>query len=98
MLRLIGLWTEAGDIDAFERDYLGSHLPLVRTLPSSQGATSSRCLDGPYFRMTEVTFSSKDDLDAALAGDIGANVLAAATALQDKYGVRLDILVVADAS
>ena len=98
MLRLIGLWTEAADIDAFERDYLGSHLPSVRDLPNAQAVTTSRCLDGAYFRMTEVSFSSKEALDTALSGDVGINVLAAATALQEKYGVRLEILVVADAS
>jgi uncharacterized protein (TIGR02118 family) len=98
MLRLIGLWTEAADIDAFERDYLGTHLPLVRGLPNAQAVTSSRCLDGAYFRMTEVSFSSKEDLDAALSSDVGTTVLAAATVLQEKYGVRLEILVVADSS
>ena len=98
MLRLIGLWTEAADVDAFERDYLGSHLPSVRELPNAHAVTTSRCLDGPYFRMTEVSFSSKEALDAALSGDVGTNVLAAARALEDKYGVRLEVLVVADAS
>ena len=97
-VRLVGLWTEPTDIDAFERDYLGSHFPLVDTLPASKGVRTSRCIDGPYFRMTEVSFTSIDDMHAALATEAGEKLTAAARGLADKYGIRLDVLVVAEAT
>lgn len=96
MVRLVGLWTEPADIDAFEREYLGSHYPQLRRLANAQGSKTSRCLDGPYFRMTEVNFTSIDDIHAALQADLGKEILASARALADKFGIRLDVLVVAE--
>jgi len=96
VLRLVGLWTEPADIDAFERDYLGSHFPLLRDLPDSHGPRTARCIDGPYFRMTEVPYESLDQIHAALETDVGKQILAGARQLAEKYGVRLDVLVVAE--
>ena len=98
MLRLVGLWTEPADIDAFERDYLGSHFPQLDGLPGNKGSRTSRCIDGPYFRMTEVSFSRIDDIHAALETEGGRQLMAAARQLADKYGIRLDVLVVAEPS
>ena len=95
-MRLVGLWTQPADVDAFEREYLGSHLPKLHSLPANTGVHSARCIDGPFFRMTEVEFASLDDIHAALEGELGAQVLADAGALATKFGVRLDVLVVAD--
>jgi hypothetical protein len=97
VVRLVGLWSEPADIDAFEREYLGSHYPQLRGLANAQGSMTSRCLDGPYFRMTEVNFTSIDDIHAALQDDLGKDILASARTLADKFGVRLDVLVVAEA-
>lgn len=97
MVRLIGLWSEPADIDAFERDYLGSHFPQLRGLASSQAAVTSRCIEGPYFRMTEVSFPSIDDINVALDTDLGKQILADARSLAEKYGVQLQVLVVAEA-
>jgi len=93
-MRLIGLWTEPDDVDAFEREYLGSHFPRLEGLRASEGAVTSRCIDGPYFRMTEVVFQSLDDIHAALADSLGQQILADAGALAEKFGVRLEVLVV----
>ena len=95
-MRLIGLWTEPEDIDAFDHDYLGSHLPRLDGLTSVQVVKTSRCIDGPYYRMTELTFTSLDDIDAALATDEGRIILEHAGALAKKYGNRLEVLVVAE--
>lgn len=95
-MRLVGLWTRPDDVDAFEREYLGSHLPKVEALPGHTGARSSRCIDGPFFRLTEVDFASLDAIHAALQGDHGRQVMEDAQALATKFGVRLDVLVVAD--
>ncbi len=98
MLRLVGLWTEPADVDAFEREYLGSHVPKLLRLPASRDVRAARCLDGPYFRLTEVHFDSLDDIHAALDGEVGRQILSEAEALAAKFGVRLDVLVVAEAS
>ncbi len=97
MVRLIGLWSEPADIDAFERDYLGSHFPRLHGLALSQAAVTSRCIEGPYFRMTEVGFSSIDDINAAIDTDLGKEILAGARSLAEKYGIQLEVLVVAEA-
>lgn len=96
-MRLVGLWTQPADVEAFEREYLGSHLPKLEALPAHTGVRSARCIDGPFFRMTEVGFDSLDDIHAALQGDLGETILADANALAAKFGIRLDVLVVADA-
>jgi uncharacterized protein (TIGR02118 family) len=97
-LRLIGLWTEPKDIDAFEHDYLGSHFPRLDALAGVQGVRTSRCIDGPYYRMTELTFRTLEDIDTALATASGRATLEQAQALVKKYGNRLEVLVVADAT
>jgi hypothetical protein len=93
-MRLIGLWTEPDDVDAFEREYLGSHFPRLDELRGNDGVITSRCIDGPYFRMTEVVFRSLDDIHAALEDSAGRQILTDAEALAQKFGVRLDVLVV----
>ena len=97
-MRLVGLWTQPADVEAFEREYLGSHLPKVQALPRNMAVRSARCIDGPFFRLTEVEFASLDDIHAALQGELGESILADANALATKFGVRLDVLVVADGS
>ena len=97
MVRLVGLWSKPADIDAFEHDYLGSHFPQLHGLAGSQAAVTSRCIDGPYFRMTEVSFFSTDDINTALDTELGKEILAGARGLAEKYGVQLEVLVVAEA-
>lgn len=96
-MRLIGLWTEPTDVDAFDREYLGTHFPKVDRLRDHDGTSTARCIDGPYFRLTEVRFRSLDLIHAALEDHDGKQVLTDAASLADKFGVRLDVLVVSDA-
>ncbi len=96
MVRLIGLWTTPADVNAFDHDYLGSHMPKLERLTGQTSVKTSRCIDGPYFRITEVQFPSLDQIHAALAEEIGGQVLADARALADKFGLKLDVLVVAE--
>ncbi len=74
-MRLIGLWTEPEDIDSFEHDYLGSHLPRLNTLVSVQTVKTSRCIDGSYYRMTELNFGTLDEIHTALDSDKGKTIL-----------------------
>jgi len=97
-VRLVGLWTKPADVDAFERAYLGSHFPQLAQLTEAVKTTTSRAFDGPYFRLTEVTFETTDAIQTALGDDQGRLVLAGAEALAAKFGVRLDVLVVAEPS
>jgi hypothetical protein len=85
-------------VDAFDREYLGSHVPKLAALQANAGVRTARCIDGPYFRMTEVMFTSLDEIHAALGDERGRQILADASALADKFGVRLEVLVVAEAS
>ena len=98
MLRLVGLWSMPDDQDAFDRDYLGSHFPQLDGLAGSLGSKTSRCIDGPYIRMTEVLFRTIEDVHGALDTELGKRVLNDATALAQKYGIRLEVLVVAEAN
>ena len=95
---MVGLWTEPADIDAFERDYLGAHFPQLAQLINATGSRTSRAFDGPYFRFTEVMFDSADDIHAALATDTGERILTGARALEAKYGIHLDVMIIADPS
>ena len=95
-MRLVGLWTQPADVEAFEREYLGSHVPKLEGLPGTSGVRTARCIDGPFFRLTEVQFDSLDDIHTALQAQAGAHILADANELATKFGVRLDVLVVAD--
>jgi uncharacterized protein (TIGR02118 family) len=97
-LRLVGLWTRPADVDAFEREYLGSHVPKLHALRGAVSVRTARCIDGPFFRLTEVHFESLDDIHAAMEDPSGKQVLADANALAAKFGVHLEVLVVADPS
>jgi predicted RecB family endonuclease len=48
--------------------------------------------------MTEVNFDSIDDIHVAMQADLGKDILESARALADKFGVTLEVLVVAEAS
>lgn len=98
MMRLMGLWTTPEDKDGFEHEYLGSHVPKLERLPLSHGVRTSRAFDGPYFRVTEVEFDSVEEINTALEDEAGRQILVDARTLADKYGVRLDVLVVAEPS
>lgn len=94
MVRLVGLWTEPTDVDAFRQEYLTNHFPLLDRLENALDATIANCVSGGYFQMTEVSFTNIEDMEAALDTDLGKHVVSSAQALADKFGVKLEILVV----
>ncbi len=98
MVRLVGLWTEPKDVDGFRQEYLSAHFPLLDRLENALDATISRCLEGGFFQMTEVSFTSIEDMEAALETDLGKHVLTSGEQLADKFGVRLEVLVVEEPS
>jgi uncharacterized protein (TIGR02118 family) len=98
MLRLMGLWTAPADVEAFEREYLGVHVPKLQRLPACRDVRTARCLDGPFFRVTEVLFDNLDDIHGALRAEAGRGIQSEAESLAGKFGVHLDVLVVAEAT
>jgi uncharacterized protein (TIGR02118 family) len=74
-LKLVVLYTQPDDPDAFDRHYLGTHAPLVHAIPGLQRFESGRietALDGGekiYHRMAELYFADQDAMQAALASD-----------------------------
>lgn len=76
-VKLLVLFTQPDDPDAFEQHYLSTHMPLVRKLPGLQRADSGRiirALDGgeqAYYRAVGLYFADRDALNAALRSDEG---------------------------
>jgi uncharacterized protein (TIGR02118 family) len=76
-VKLVVLYTQPDDPDAFDQHYLGTHMPLVSKVPGLQRAESGRlvtALDGEhtYYRMAELYFADRAALDAALGSAEGS--------------------------
>lgn len=69
MVKLIALYRTPPDPQAFDRDYFGTHLPLLRTVPGLRRTSLSRftrtVMGEGFYLMAEMTF---DDLDSLKAG------------------------------
>lgn len=76
-VKLVVLYTQPSDADAFDKHYLGQHAPLVHAVPGLErfeGARVMAAADGgelTYFRMAELYFSDQAALRAALGSDGG---------------------------
>jgi uncharacterized protein (TIGR02118 family) len=74
-VKLVVLYTQPDDADAFDEHYLGVHGPLVDALPGLARWESARFLapaDGgeqTYHRIAELYFTDEDAMRAALASD-----------------------------
>jgi uncharacterized protein (TIGR02118 family) len=92
--KLVALWGEPNDPEAFEKHYEQTHIPLVLALPGLKGAIASKAVDGPYYRMAELIFEDGDGLQSAMSTDEGAQLLADSGLIQESFGAKVDILVV----
>jgi uncharacterized protein (TIGR02118 family) len=69
-VKLVVLYTHPDDPDAFDRQYLGTHMPLASKIPGLQRAETGRiaaALDGgeqTYFRVAELYFADQAALEA----------------------------------
>jgi uncharacterized protein (TIGR02118 family) len=81
-MRLIALYRQPSEPQAFDLAYFGTHLPLLAKVPGMQGTVVSRFTrtlmgDGLYM-MAEMTFPDEATLKAALRspqmGEAGANL------------------------
>jgi uncharacterized protein (TIGR02118 family) len=76
-LKLVVLYTQPDDPDAFDRYYLETHMPLVAKIPGLQRAETARfdaALDGSektYYRTAELYFADQPAVQAAFASEEG---------------------------
>jgi uncharacterized protein (TIGR02118 family) len=73
MYKLIALYTQPDDPDAFMAHYTDVHMPLVAQTPGLVSAQVNRIAanvmggDSPYFLIAEMTYPDKATFDAAMA-------------------------------
>lgn len=76
-VKLVVLYTQPDDPDAFDRHYLGTHVPLVNAVPGLQRAETGRFTAAPdgagqtYYRLAELYFADQGAFRAALGTDEG---------------------------
>jgi uncharacterized protein (TIGR02118 family) len=75
MVRLIALFDQPEDTDAFDAHYRDVHAPIVRRYPGLQDLRLTRPTAvgrsmAPYL-MAEMVFDTRSDLDAALGSEPG---------------------------
>jgi uncharacterized protein (TIGR02118 family) len=76
-VKLVVLYTQPSDPEAFDRHYLGTHMPLVRSIPGLDRAETGRVgavLDGgeeTYYRVAELYFADQAALQAAFGSSEG---------------------------
>ncbi|WP_329353104.1 EthD family reductase [Streptomyces sp. NBC_01261] len=76
-VKLMVLYTQPVDGDAFDEHYLGVHAPLVEAVPGLQRWESARvsgAADGgeqTFHRVAELYFTDMESLEAALGSDEG---------------------------
>ena len=76
-VKLVVLYTQPADADAFDEHYLGVHVPLADKIPGVQRFESARIVAAPdggeqtWFRIAELWFADQDALGAALGSPEG---------------------------
>ena len=76
-VKLVVLYTQPEDADAFDEHYLGVHAPLVDNIPGLQRFEGARIVAAPdggeqtFFRIAELWFADHDALGAALGSAEG---------------------------
>jgi uncharacterized protein (TIGR02118 family) len=76
-VKLVVLYTQPTDPEAFDQHYLKTHMPLVDAMPGLVRAETGRFAAGragaqqPYYRAAELWFADQDALNAAFASPAG---------------------------
>jgi uncharacterized protein (TIGR02118 family) len=76
-VKLVVLYTQPDDPEAFDKHYLGVHMPLAESVPGLERSETSRfvaAIDGgeqTYFRMAELYFADDAAMQAAFGTDEG---------------------------
>jgi uncharacterized protein (TIGR02118 family) len=77
MVRLVALYNQPEDPEAFDAHYRETHTPIIRRYPGIRDMRTTRT-DGvggrpvAFYLMAEMIFDSRADLDAALSSGAGA--------------------------
>jgi uncharacterized protein (TIGR02118 family) len=76
-VKLVVLYTHPADRDAFDRHYLGTHIPLMLKVPGLKRAESGRVVtaadqgEPTYYRIAELYFADQAALEAGLGSAEG---------------------------
>jgi len=76
-VKLVVLYTRPDDTDAFDKHYLGVHMPLANAIPGVQRAETGRvaaAADGgeqSYYRIAELYFADQAALEAGFGSAEG---------------------------
>ncbi len=92
--RLVVLWSRPEDQDTFDTHYVNEHMPMASKLPGLLRVSSSRVSAHDYYRLAELTFASRDNLNAAIASPAGKTLAADAATLEERFGVTSTSIVV----
>ena len=77
MVRLIVLYNQPDDAEAFDAHYRDTHTPIVSRYPNLRDLRLTRLAGvagrpAPFYLMAEMVFDSHADLDEAIASQAGA--------------------------
>ena len=81
-VKLVVLYAQPNDPEAFDRHYFGTHMPLVSGIPGLQRTETGKvgaAADGgelTYYRVTELYFADQGALQAAFASNEGQTTAA----------------------
>jgi uncharacterized protein (TIGR02118 family) len=81
-VKLIVLYTQPDDVEAFESHYNQVHAPLVDNIPGLQSWFGMRIVgaadegDLTYFRIAELTFADQDTFQSAMGSSEGRQTAA----------------------
>jgi uncharacterized protein (TIGR02118 family) len=76
-VKLVVLYTQPDDADAFDQHYAGTHMPLADKIPGLQRTETGKvaaAIDGgekTYYRITELFFADQAALQAGFGSDEG---------------------------
>jgi uncharacterized protein (TIGR02118 family) len=77
VMKVVVLYGQPTDPEAFEDYYASTHVPLVGTMPRLQRFEASRVVgvpeggDPPFYRIAELSFASQEDLETAMGSQEG---------------------------
>jgi uncharacterized protein (TIGR02118 family) len=77
-VKLVVLYTEPADPEAFDHHYLGTHMPLVAKMPGLLRAESGKFSgrNQPYYRSAGLWFADQEALNASAGSPEGQAVSA----------------------
>ncbi len=90
MVKLVALYRKPADVQAFDRAYFETHIPLVSKIPGLQRVDVSRITGAPrgepdFYLIAEMVFPDKETMDRALSSpenqEAGKNLMTFARGL-----------------